>query len=260
MMKRLLILSLCLLLLSGCTENESIRGTISSAEGTANTTSSEGELTETAVESSSNNGDSVEDDLPGESQPAADTEDASESAAISLGHSSENIYESTFIGIGCRLDDSWVFQTDEEILALNQLTLDALGEQYKDLLANSSYLYDMFATQASTASSVYVMLEKLPLQYSSMTVDQYLEVSVQNIAGSLTSIGLQNVTATMATVPFLGKDTRCISVYGENGETPFYETMISIKCRGYMANIYSCSFGADNTADYLDCFYEVETN
>ena len=53
-----------------------------------------------------------------------------------LGTVNGNVYENSFIGIGCELDKNWNFYNEEQILEVNDMTKDMVGEDYKKYFAS----------------------------------------------------------------------------------------------------------------------------
>lgn len=261
--KRILILFACMLLtFSACSDSKNIRGTISSAETSAEESSPSGEkkATQPEEEGIGASDDGKSQGEGSESSDATQAEDAgnsTETVDISLGHSANNTYENSFTGIGCKLDDSWTFLTDEQIQSVNKITADLAGEEFKKALENASVLYDMMATQSETSNSLNVTFEKLPILYYTMSGEQYAELGMDKLSKSLQNMGFQNLNLEISKTKFLGEDTACVKVFGTYEERALYEILVPVNCHGYMVLYSISSIGTDETEKILESFYRM---
>lgn len=232
--KRLLILATCLtLLLPACGKTQDVRGTITSDDTSVSKQESNAKTTSEAASSE-------------------------ESAELSLGHNSNNVYENAFLGIGCKLDEGWTFLTDEQILEQNKLTTNLVGDQYKDALQDASLLTDMIATGSNDMDNITIQLEKLPLSQLSVTTDQYIEASLSSISGPLESMGLQNIVVKKDSTSFLGSSIPCITVSASYQSHACYEIIVPMKRQNYIACIVACTWDENTTAELINSFYEVK--
>lgn len=174
---------------------------------------------------------------------------------LSLGSTSGNRWENEFIGIGCQLDESWTFLTDEEIRQTNQISSDLVGDEYKEALESAKVIYDMMATNADGVSTIGVNLEKLSGAALLVTEEMYIEVSEENLVGALESMGVENIQISTEEITFAGKNHYCIRLEGEYSSIKIYETLIAVKCNGYVACVTACTWVEDGTSEILDRFY-----
>lgn len=222
-----LLLGILLLTLTAC-GNENVRGTVESNTNNATATTT--------------------------APPEAD--DASE--AFSLGSSQGSVYKSEFIGIGCEVDATWTLYDDAQIRELNQLTMDAMSDEYAAALENAQIVYDMYAMDTTTGNSINVNLENLGLLYgATLSEADYVDLSLTSIKDALGSMGMENITAQATTVTMAGKERSAIQVQGSMAGISLYETVVCIKCGSYMACITVATMGSDQTADLLAKFYAL---
>ena len=88
-------------------------------------------------------------------QPGTDDEaqDGFEPGSVSGG-----MYANEFAGIGCKLDDSWVFYTQEQMAELNGvLTEGTDSEDVKAMLADSPSIFDMYAVSTDGLMTMNVV-------------------------------------------------------------------------------------------------------
>lgn len=236
------IAALCLAMLLGACggADENVRGTISDSKE--------------VVESTDDKQSTASTD--GSETPDAETSQE-EGPSVSLGTSSNNVYENAFLGIGCKLSSDWTFATDEEIMENNQLTQDMVGDEYKAVLENAAVISDMFASHSNGMDSVNVNLEKLNLGALAITEEQYCEASVDALEGALSSMGLNVKSIETSTMTFAGSKHACIIVEGEFEGVSVYETLVTIRQGNYMSCITACTWYDNTISDILDAFYAL---
>lgn len=92
-----------------------------------------------------------------------------------LGTVNGNVYENSFIGIGCELDKNWNFYNEEQILEVNDMTKDMVGEDYKKYFTEKSYYIDMMAVHSNGMDTVNINVQKLELAQSMFSEDDYID-------------------------------------------------------------------------------------
>lgn len=201
----------------------------------------------------------AEQTVPTQQETAPETTEAvpetTAGAEISLGSTSGNRWENEFIGIGCQLDENWTFMTDEEIRQQNQISTELVGDEYKDALESAAVIYDMMANHANGTSTVGVNLEKLSGATLLITEQLYIEASKESLEGAIASMGVENIQVSTEEISLGGKTHYGIRLEGEYSGVKIYETLIAVKCNGYMACVTACTWVEDGTQEILDCFY-----
>ena len=177
---------------------------------------------------------------------------------LSLGAVDGLTYENKFIGIGCKLSDEWAFYTDEEIRELNNITADVMGEEFQEAIEIATIVYDMYASTAN-GDTVNVNLEKASaLQLLSLDLNENYKAIFDEIKPSFESQGFSNVAYELGSVNFSGKEFPCINITAEYMGLTMYETLLSIKCSGYLANMAVASLDKSVLDATLASFYTVE--
>ncbi|MGM9669404.1 MAG: hypothetical protein ACI3VZ_06575 [Faecousia sp.] len=178
---------------------------------------------------------------------------------FSLGSTSGGTYENKFIGIGCTLDENWVYYTDEEILQLNQLTADALDENLAEELEDASSIYDMFAQNVDTGATINVNMENLGLLYGSLlSPSEYADHAMPKLTPALESMGFTDIQLEKTTCTFAGEERTAIRIVGQYNGYPLYEQLVCFKAGNYMAVISVSILGEDATDEILGAFYALE--
>ena len=177
--------------------------------------------------------------------------------AFAVGSSSGNRYENTFLGIGCALDENWTFLTDEQIRENNAASADMMAEEYQELVADASVVYDMMANHQNEFDTLSLNMEKLSGAALLISEEQYAQLSLEGLEGSLSSMGIENIQTKVEEIPFAGGTHTCIRLEGEFSGVKVYESLVCYKRGGYMALACACTWLEDGTQTILDCFYAL---
>lgn len=177
---------------------------------------------------------------------------------VSLGTNDGTIYENAYFGIGCKLDDQWVMQTDEQILELNNLVADKLSDKFAEVFESGVVITDMMATNVNQVDTVNTGIEKLNGVAMLVDENKYIELSDPQVVEMLGSMGIENITSTRMETEVAGKKRATLLIQGEYSGVPVYEKMVCIKKSGYMFVITTCTWGEDKTDEVLSNFYEIQ--
>lgn len=204
------------------------------------------------------------DDSGSDSTPAPTPEPTPEPEdELELGSMVGGTYENAFAGIGCKLDSSWTYLSDEEILEINEITIDSIDdEELAELLSDKDTFYDMMALSEETASTVNVVVENLGLLHGSvLDTGSYIDISLKSLESQLGSMGMNVSSCRKDSFDFCGKPTDGIYVSGtmniEGVDVECFERMACVKAGTYMFAVTVCTYIEDNTADLLELFYAV---
>lgn len=178
-------------------------------------------------------------------------------ASFAVGVSADNRYENTFLGFGCVLDASWTFLTDEEIRENNAASQDMMAEEYQQMIEEASAVYDMMAHHENEVDTLSVNMEKLSGAALLVSEEQYAQLSLENLEGSLSSMGIENIVTSVEQITFAGEDHACIRVEGDISGIKVYESLACCKRGNYMALVCACTWVEDGTQEILDCFYAL---
>lgn len=206
------------------------------------------------------NNETAEVETAGEANEETDTDvAATEEKEFSIGSAKGTVYESKFIGLGCKFPDGWTFYNDEQMKELNQQSADLLGDDYLEALEKASVVQDMFATSADSLSNMTVALEKVSaLQLATLDVGKNFEAIVPTLLQTYTNAGISDVTYEVSSVTIEGKTFDTLEIKANTGVITLYQTMIGVKCNGYLATIGLTSSSQNTIQKLLDCFYLVK--
>ena len=178
---------------------------------------------------------------------------------LALGKVIGTTYENAFIGIGCTLDAGWTFKTEKEIKEINSLVEDAAGEDLAEALENATIIYDMYVTGPNGMDSINVNLEKVSKsRLNKLDISTNYVNSFPALKQTLLNMGCSNISYTIGAVTIDGEVFDTMNIEASINGIKVYETIFSIKCDGYLANITVGTYYTNGTAALLEAFYLVD--
>ena len=92
--------------------------------------------------------------------------------------------------ITCKLDDSWLFYNDSQLLELNGVLTEAGGGDVASLAESGKAVYDMYAVSTDGLMTMNVTYQSLGLlSGASMTAQEYVEQAAATLPGDLAACG-----------------------------------------------------------------------
>ena len=187
------------------------------------------------------------------------TQTNSNDKEFSLGSVDGLTYESEFIGIGCKLENTWSFYSDEQIRQLNNATADLAGDDYKKALENATIVYDMFAINNTQTENININLEKVnPITLASLDLKENFKKLYPTFTETYQNIGYTDVEFEIDSVLIGGKKFTCLELSAESQNGELHQTSIAIKCNGYLASITVTALDDDTVENNISKFYLVK--
>lgn len=176
-----------------------------------------------------------------------------------LGAVNGGTYTNTFAGIGCTLDETWVFYTEEQIAEINGfLTEGTSDEDMKKLMEENQSVQDMYATSTDGLMTMNVVFQNMGLLFgTTMSAHEYAELSAQQLPDAMSTYGFENVAAAVTTTEFAGADCPAVALTATVQDTPMYELVICLKQGNYIYCVTLCSYTEDVTAQMAALFYAL---
>lgn len=191
----------------------------------------------------------------GDSSSSNDTTAVEYSVPVQEG----NTYSSSTLGAKITLDEGWIFSTDEEIAAMNNVVLDIVDEDYADQLKDADIIYDMMAADEATGDNISINFQNMGLMFGKViTPETYINLSVSSVEDMLSQAGAENIESSVEKVEFAGKEEAALYVKSELGGVPIYQLCVAKSCGSYMANVTITTILEDSTADILAKFVSVD--
>lgn len=157
--------------------------------------------------------------------PAARAEDS-----FGTGIVQDNVYWNETMKIGCQLDESWYFYSEEEILAANGMTADLLEGNIAEIIENGGVITDMFAQNMETGATLNVVFERLSLANSLFYNEKsYIEASISTVEDTFAKMGIENVEIALQQTDFMGEAHESCVITGLYNDVPIYEQVVVAK-------------------------------
>ena len=203
-------------------------------------------------------------DVRGSVEPGSEPENSAkpvtaEEVTYESGSTEGGVYTNEFIGIGCQLDESWIYFSDAEIAELSGIMQETIdNEDVNKLLESGQQVIDMYATTLEGLATISISIQDLGVLYGA-TLDEeaYVENAMESTIEALGDSGVTNVNLEKTSAEFAGAERTALFITGSFSEMPIYEEIICIKKGKYMAFITLCSFNEDVTADLAALFYTL---
>lgn len=184
---------------------------------------------------------------------------ADDAGTPELGSVNGGTYTNEFAGIGCTLDETWVFYTEEQIAEINGFLTDGTSdEDMKKLMEENQSVQDMYATSTDGLMTMNVVFQNMGLLFgTTMSAQEYAELSAQQLPDAMTTYGFENVTAAVTTAEFAGTECPAVALTATVQDTPMYELVICLKQGNYIYCVTLCSYTEDVTAQMAELFYAL---
>lgn len=205
-----------------------------------------------------------ETEAPGEDAGSADTgsEDAGDS--FSLGTMQGGTYENAYAGFGCRLDETWVYKTAQELQDVSGMTQEMFEGSDLDLSAYSQIL-DMMAECADPMATINVQYTALSAQErlahavagEEGIIDATLE-QMDLLVSTYAQAGIDVSSMEKVKVTFCGQERWAIKTDASIQGTGYYILQLfNTNIGPYYVTLTIGTFVDDNTTQLLDLFYSV---
>lgn len=166
-------------------------------------------------------------------------------------------YSNHSVRLLCRLDDSWLFYNESQLLELNGVLTEGGSGDIATLAESGKAVYDMYAISTDGLMTMNVTYQNLGLlSGSSMSAQEYVELAAAKVPGDLTAGGFTNVEVQVTATDIAGeKSCPTLLVTAKLGETPMYERMVCLQAGNYIYCVTLCSFTEDVTPTMAELFH-----
>ena len=183
--------------------------------------------------------------------PAARAEDN-----FGTGTIEDNVYWNETMKIGCALDETWYFYSEEEIMEANGLTADMLEGKISEMIENGGAITDMFAQNLETGATLNVVFERVSLPDSLLYNEKnYIEASIPTVEEALTQMGIEDVAFTVQEAEFLGETHTILQITGLYSGVPIYEQVAVVKDGRNFIVVTIFSVMEGEAEEVLSCFF-----
>ena len=185
---------------------------------------------------------------------------------LSLGRLEGGVYANKYIGIACKLDESWTFYSAEELQELPDMVGDMFeGSQLGDAMKDMEQIMDMQAECADDLTTMNIVYQKLSmterLSYATMSDEQIVDTTLQQrdmLEEAYSQAGITVKSMEKKTVTFLGEERAAIYTVAEIQGIAYYILQLHDYHLGsYGVTITVGSYVQDKTASLLELFYAL---
>ena len=166
-------------------------------------------------------------------------------------------YSNHSVRLLCRLDDSWLFYNESQLLELNGVLTEGGSGDIATLAESGKAVYDMYAISTDGLMTMNVTYQNLGLlSGSSMSAQEYVELAAAKLPGDLTAGGFTDAEVQVTATDIAGeKNCPTLLVTAKLGETPMYERMVCLQAGNYIYCVTLCSFTEDVTPTMAELFH-----
>ena len=183
--------------------------------------------------------------------PAARAEDN-----FGTGTIQDNVYWNETMKIGCALDETWYFYSEEEIMETNGMTADMLEGKIAEMIENGGAITDMFAQNLETGATVNVVFDRVSLPDSLLYNEKsYIDASTATLEEALTQMGIEDVAFTVQEAEFLGETHTILQITGLYSGVPVYEQVAVVKDGRNFTVVSAFSMLEGEAEEVLSCFF-----
>ena len=198
----------------------------------------------------------------GTESAAAEEEPGNEFA---LGTMQGGIYENTYVGYGCALDENWAYKTAEELQDISDLT-QAIFEQGGVDIAAYSQITDMMAERLDPISSINIQYTALGAEERMAHMlageEGIIDVTMQQkdtLIATYAQVGIEVSSIEKVSVTFCGEQRWAIRTEATVQGIPYYLIQLFDTNIGpYFVTLTLGSFEVDATEELLALFYSLD--
>jgi len=202
------------------------------------------------------NVDDIRGEITSETENSTLSQESEDSQPeFSLGKISNNVYTNDFLGLSCTLPLEWNFYSEEQILELNNITMEYIDEDYSSQLEKATIIYDMYAQNIVDNSTVNVNLERLnPVQAVTLDLKTALVAQTDAIVSTYQNMGYTDVAVNYENITVDGKKYDALRIEAKIQGYDFYGIAFSFIKNSYLANVTVTSLQTDKINTILKCF------
>ena len=183
--------------------------------------------------------------------PAARAEDN-----FGTGTIEDNVYWNETMKIGCALDETWYFYSEEEIMEANGLTADMLEGKIAEMIENGGAITDMFAQNLETGATLNVVFERVSLANSLLYNEKnYIEASIPTVEEAFAQMGIEDMAFTVQEAEFMGETHMILQITGLYSGVPVYEQVAVVKDGRNFTVVSAFSMLEGEAEEVLSCFF-----
>lgn len=259
-LQTLLVLTMVVVLVfSGCGKQDTSDTTATTLADAGKETTAPAVSTEAPTEAST--------EAPTAAPTEAPTEAGDEVRSASLSTFENGVYENTYVGFGCKLDENWQVATAEQLQDLP----DAIGDILKDTeigdaVSSTSQIFDVQGQNLETSVSFNLVYTELNapqrLSYMMMSDENIVDANILNketLIEAYSQMGLTVDSIEKQTATFLGEDrVGMLTTASANGQTVYMMQFFDYGLGGkYGVTTTFTGLSLDSVQELMNQFYAI---
>lgn len=207
-------------------------------------------------------------EAPTETPTEAPTEAVDEVRSATLGTFENGTYENTYVGFGCKLDETWQVATAEQLQDLP----DAIGDILKDTkigdaVSTTSQIVDVQGQKPETGVSFNLVYTELNaaerLSCMMMSEENLVDTNLLNkeaFSEAYAQMGLTVESVEKVTATFLGEErVGMLTTASSNGQTIYMVQFFDYDLGGkYGVTTTFTGFSPESIEELMDLFYTID--
>lgn len=188
------------------------------------------------------------------------SDDASDDDIVEFtrGTVTNNVYESEYMGIGIRFDDTWTFSSDEELKELVGIAADLSGDELKKAWVEANAVTDMMAINPMSYNVIITFEKNLPSVLETVSMDTIINNAISSVKATYENMGVTDIETERTTISVEGESLDAVRIKVNYMGIDLYQSMILKKCSGHIASIAITSTGEDVMDDIVANMFLVK--
>ncbi len=194
----------------------------------------------------------------------ADGGDGDGEELFQAGSAEGGTYTNEMLGLGCTLDSSWTFASEDEIAATFGMAKELIEQAETGVeLDDAQTFTDMYVYADGGMRNINIQVQTLGAMeggaMKQMSEEEILDNILPILEETMTSAyaGVGTVTCEKADARFLDEDHKAIAMVTTAQDTQLYQKQVYLPKGRYVAIVTCTSVGEDTTDELLELFYKV---
>ncbi len=175
---------------------------------------------------------------------------------VSLGTVVDNTYKNEFIGIGVELEDDWIYLSEEEIMSINDSSLNLFDDDYAEQLKKADYFMDMMAVKIS-GENINIGIENIK-DYSFLTEETLAEIVKQQLNAAFEQSEVSFISTDVVQRDFAGEQHYGINAKSTVEGKTIYSEQVVIKLGNYAVYVTLTSAEEGLGDKVFPLFYSIK--
>lgn len=165
-------------------------------------------------------------------------------------------YQNAFFNVACTVPEGWhVYNEDERNILAGVVDEMSDGSKldgaYQKALDSGTSVFDFYADSEDQTQSINIIVSKTSVLEMLFSENQMLQFAINPTLDLLENSGMENLSDSIETVSFLGKNHNVLKIQGEYPDTPVFEELVYLRRGPFIAVITVSSVYDDSNSALL---------